>query len=343
MPWLTKVGMQYGQIPISTGRIFWVAPAAQYSVQGQTFAASNDNDGLSPERALRTINQAVTNATANVGDVIYLLRGTHTVTATQTINKAGLTIIGESGSTYGSPALGAKPRTTLTIRGTADELLNITADDTIFEDLLFQGTATYSIFSFQTTSAINSTVFRNSWVDMDYKSAISTMSRGLDFANRAGGQHKARMGTMQVAGVATAYLEGCMFWSNGANGEAVHLATAHATFRNCRFHNDAGTWATPFQVGANYDNSLVTDCVWTTSGTMTVAISGPHAGYALDVADGLQIQNCRTTGNVGTPATATAKASPFLNFGTTGFDLSQNYASGRNTWADGGNLIDKAN
>ena len=343
--WLTKYGLMYGSVPPSTGRVVWVSPGDAYRVDGNTYSASNDNDGLSPYRAKRTINAALDQCTANAGDVVYLFRGTHTVTATNLFDVAGVTIKGESGSEYGSPAFGAKPRTILTIRGTADECLDIRSNDVMFEDLVIQGTAAYSLVSFQTTGAVGPTTFHRCWFDMDYKSAITTLSMGLDFANRAGGQDTARMGTMQVTGVATAYLDECMFWSNGANGHAVVLATAHATFRNCRFHNDAGAWASPFQVATAYDNSALIDCVWTTSGSMTVAVSGPHAGYAADVTDGLQIINCRVQGNVGTDATvAGAKASVFLNFGRLGVQLNQNYAAGLgDTFADGGVLIDRAN
>lgn len=96
MGYLTKYGSLWGDIPITTGRVFWVAPSS-YVLEGRTYAASNDNDGLSPERALATVNQAVTNATADVGDIIIIMNGTHSWSATQTISKAGLKILGIAG------------------------------------------------------------------------------------------------------------------------------------------------------------------------------------------------------------------------------------------------------
>jgi hypothetical protein len=94
MGYLTKYGAQYGDLPMSMGKtIFFVAPAASYTVGGNAYSASDNNDGLSPERALLTIGQAITNATANAGDVIALLPGTHT-SAAAARSKAGLTFVG---------------------------------------------------------------------------------------------------------------------------------------------------------------------------------------------------------------------------------------------------------
>ena len=97
MGFLTKYGSQWGDIPISTGRQFFVAPSASYTLEGRTYVASDGHDGLSPERALLTVNQAVTNATADVGDAIILLPGSHSWAATQTISKAGLKVFGIPG------------------------------------------------------------------------------------------------------------------------------------------------------------------------------------------------------------------------------------------------------
>ena len=90
MSYLTKAGLLWGQVPHTTGRVYFVSPGATYTIAGRTYSASDDHDGLSPERALRTVAQAITNASASVGDVIVLLEGTHTVTATVGVSKAGL-------------------------------------------------------------------------------------------------------------------------------------------------------------------------------------------------------------------------------------------------------------
>ena len=96
MAYLTKYGSLWGDVPLTTGRAFFVAPSS-YTVEGRSYTASDGHDGLSPERALATVNQAVTNATADVGDIILLLPGTYSFSATQTISKAGLKVMGIPG------------------------------------------------------------------------------------------------------------------------------------------------------------------------------------------------------------------------------------------------------
>ena len=96
MSYITKYGSFWGMIPETSGRVFWVAPAS-YTVEGRAYSASDNNDGLSPERALLTVNQFVTNASADVGDTCILLPGTYTFAATQAISKAGLKILGIPG------------------------------------------------------------------------------------------------------------------------------------------------------------------------------------------------------------------------------------------------------
>lgn len=96
---ITKYGTLWGAVPETTGRVFWVAPSS-YTVDGKAYSASDNNDGLWPNRALATINQAVTNATADVGDVIMVIGGSYTFTATQTISKAGLRIFGIAGGPH---------------------------------------------------------------------------------------------------------------------------------------------------------------------------------------------------------------------------------------------------
>lgn len=95
MGFLTQQGSIWGSLPLMTGRVFYVAPSS-YTLEGKTYSSSDDNNGLSPEKALRTVNQFVTNATADVGDTCIII-GANTFTATQTISKAGLRIFGIPG------------------------------------------------------------------------------------------------------------------------------------------------------------------------------------------------------------------------------------------------------
>ena len=102
MAYLTRVGSIWGQVPATTGNVYWVAPADTYTADGRAYTSSDDNDGLSPERALRTLGEAITLATAAAatvaGDTIVLLPGDHTITAQATLSKAGVTLMGIRGS-----------------------------------------------------------------------------------------------------------------------------------------------------------------------------------------------------------------------------------------------------
>jgi len=98
MGYITRYGSFWGMLPQTSGRIFWVADAASYTVEGRTYSASDNNDGLSPERAFRTVDYAVGQTTASVGDVIVLLPGSHSVSATIAVDVAGITITGIPGN-----------------------------------------------------------------------------------------------------------------------------------------------------------------------------------------------------------------------------------------------------
>lgn len=127
MGYLTKWGSAWGDIPKTTGRMFFVAPSS-YTLEGRTYSSSDNNDGLSPERALTTINQAVTNAAADVGDTIVVI-GDNTFTATQTISKAGLRIFGIPGGWTDSHERGTRTTrysSSITTSGSVD-LLTVTA------------------------------------------------------------------------------------------------------------------------------------------------------------------------------------------------------------------------
>ena len=120
-------------IPQTQGRLFWVAPGDTYTVEGRSYVASDGNDGLSPERALRTIDYAVGLTTASVGDVIVLLQGAHSVSATVAVDVAGITITGIPGSApiHGSRmnAGGVREKTTITSTETAGLIFTVTVAD----------------------------------------------------------------------------------------------------------------------------------------------------------------------------------------------------------------------
>ncbi len=98
---ITKYGDISGQLPVVTGRVFWVAPSASYTLNGRSYTASDGNDGADPRRAFLTLDYAVGKCTASVGDVIVLLPGTHSWAATVAVDVAGITITGLSSNTPG--------------------------------------------------------------------------------------------------------------------------------------------------------------------------------------------------------------------------------------------------
>lgn len=130
MGYITKYGSFWGMIPQTSGRIFWVAPSSSYTVEGRTYPASDDNDGLSPEKALLTLDYAIGQCTASVGDVIVLLPGSHSYSATATVDVAGITITGipRSAPMHGARSNAGPARNYTSVTSTA-HILTVTAAD----------------------------------------------------------------------------------------------------------------------------------------------------------------------------------------------------------------------
>ena len=275
--WISHYGTLFGAPPTVTGTVWWVAPSAEYTVAGKTYNASNDNDGRSPQRAIRTITQAVTNATADAGDVIVLLPGTHTVTATQVVNKSGLSIIGAVGPRAyfpnGTPP-GRLP-VILTTTGTNDEVLSIQSANTEVGWLTIRPTSAFSGIVFDVDAALPGLYFHDLFFDLETQ-VVDIDTIGLDFGHRTNATGVAKISATATS-VASGYVERCTFWSGGAQGVGLEVATAWLHIKNCRFHSTAGTWATPMRFATNADNCVVENCLWTTTATMSLAIDGTDA------------------------------------------------------------------
>ena len=115
------------------GSVFWVAATDQYQLEGRTYGASDNNDGLSPERAKRTVNNAILACIASVNDMVVLLPGAHSVSTTVTVNKAGLTIVGISGALptvdQRGPAGSRRLKSSITSTETAGIIFTVSAVD----------------------------------------------------------------------------------------------------------------------------------------------------------------------------------------------------------------------
>lgn len=134
MGYLTKFGTAWGNVPETSGNVFFVAPSSSATISGNSVPASDNADGLSPERPLATIAQAISNATANASDVIALLPGTHTSASNVAVSKAGLTFVGlhpvsRFGPDIKKYPLASKVNWTSTFAGNA---VTVTAADTTF-------------------------------------------------------------------------------------------------------------------------------------------------------------------------------------------------------------------
>lgn len=313
MGWLTKYGSYWGLLPQTAGRIFWVSPSASYTVDGRAYDASDDNDGLSPERALRRVNRAWALVTANAGDIIMLLPGTHsavaagTTTATSVAaNVAGVTMMGLPGGLCNPQ----RPRTTLTIAA-ADETVNVTAADIEFANIYFLGDA-LNTGSANVNFSAAATGFHahDCVVDVTAQTA-STSILGFDATGAAQYVCLQRI---------TAYCD-------GAFGAMIDMtATLDSLVDEFRMVQVTGTLAAAITVGAATDRLLIRrPQMIDGAGTITAGIDGTGA----TIANGCHIYD----GRFGVGVTV-----PIDNFDSAECTICENYDFGVGA-ADGGALI----
>lgn len=254
MGYITKYGSFWGMLPQTSGRIFWVAPTASYTVEGTTYAASDGNDGLSPERALLTLAQAVTLVTANVGDVVVLLPGTHTMTAVATLSVAGVTYTGIPG---GLPLVhsrmsgqGARGRTIVT-SSAAVQTINITAADVEVAFMHFTNvSATRSI---SLSNLADRTYLHDLTFDMSGADSTSSICIGLSFT-----------GTGTTTLLDDVVIRNCFFAVAGAAGGAIEAANTcnNLMIEFCTFRlTGNSTWANAILFGTGISTGVfVRDC-----------------------------------------------------------------------------------
>jgi len=245
MSYLTKYGTMWAMLPMTVGQVWWVAPSSGYLVDGRTYSSSDNNDGLSPERALATIAQAVTNATANAGDVIALLPGTH-VSANAAVNKAGLTFVGLpfypqmevndlTSGLYGPKVI---------ITGSASNSLTVTADSTHFYNIKFLPITQKTSVSF--SAAATNLRFNRCLID-----------------NTGVVGHANTKGVIASGAAAGVMFQGCVFKDSSVTtscGAAVDLgASTHFFFDKCIVYKDG---------------SIASGVAWTTAIVIADGCSG---------------------------------------------------------------------
>jgi hypothetical protein len=299
MAFVTKYGTYHGLIPAQLGRVHYVAPSASYTVDGRSYSASDDHDGLSPERALLTLSQALTNVTASAGEVILLLEGTHSQTATIRVQKAGITIAGVrsafASDVIASPAFGAGAlKSKLSFTGAGAPGLSIEADNVEICFLELQPASGFATVIFRNASP-DALWMHDFMINMAAGQAPSLDTLGIDFAYRAdtaGLAGRAMAKLTQTTKKATAYLSNFSIVSGGANGNGILTATVDLTVVGGRFHNRAGAWASPFVVATGTGYIYVEGSSWTASHLNGIAlpVDGSLAGT---VSGKAFFSNCR--------------------------------------------------
>lgn len=310
MGFITKYGSFWGQVPQTSGNVYWVAAAASYTVEGRAYSASNDNDGLSPERAKLTLASAITASTASAGDVIVLLPGAHSYSATTTISKAGLTITGIPGNEPNPRSRrnggGRRNRATVVNTATAGIVLTVSAQDTEIAHLTFLPVAAggRGISLTPTLATANRTYIHDCTFAL--AATASTTTYGI---------HVPANVTADV--LDETLISGCYFvsgtdTSSGANGGGVNIAgTAHGfVIENSTFElKGTAAWAAaidmePISVGALL-GVVIRDCDFINpTGTTTVITTAVRSVTATTISSVSMLRNYVGAGTDGATAVA---------------------------------------
>lgn len=311
MGYLTKYGTQFGGILETTGNVFFVAPSTSAIITGLTYVASDGNDGLSPERPLASIAQAITNATANASDIIALLPGTHSSASNVAVSKAGLTFVGLHPHARIAPdlrkyAVASKVNWTSTLAGTA---ITVTAADTTFVGINFIPVTARTAVSFSAAAA------RMAVIDcaVTLSAAASVSTKGFVASGAAD---------------LTSFVN-CIFLNTiGAQGPAIDLtAVTHFRVEKSTFLCDTGSWAIAGQLGAGSTGDFI-ECDFINKGTaITIGIDGTGVAAAAAVF----ARNCYST-------VSPAATNVFKNFTSTDLALANCYI-GTISAGTGGSLI----
>jgi hypothetical protein len=269
MGYLTKYGTNWGSIPEEGGEIFWVAPAASYvTIGSRSYSASDDNDGLSPERALRTINRAWGLVTANQDETIALLPGTHSAaaagTSTATSIAANIAGVRMTGIPRGSQTGNPYRKKTFVTCAAADETINVTAANiemsnfTLLGDVLNTASANLNL-----SAAANGFYMHDFGVDVIAQTA-GTSILGIDATGAATGVCIQR-GHLKADG------------AFGALVDVTGLVDSYV--EDCDFELTAGTHAGTLTVGAAATVTIRRNSFFG-AGTHTAAINGTGATVA---------------------------------------------------------------
>ncbi|MCK5610492.1 hypothetical protein KAR91_51945 [Candidatus Pacearchaeota archaeon] len=305
MAFLTEYGMNQAQLPSLMGRMHFVAPGAGgYNMNGETFGASDGNDGFSPERALATIDQAIANATASAGEAIVCLPGTHTPGASLAMSKAGVKLLSLDAVRGGNPL-----RQSTTIAAvTGDQTINVTAADCEIAGFNIIPVTADTAIDF--SAAADGLHIHHNHFDLATPAA-STGTKGVEALGAADG----------------VYLHDNGYFADGAQGEAINMtATTNSLVEDELIMLSTGTWAAAMVTGAATDTLTINRlrCL-TTAGTIVIGVNGTAA----TIAGGVQCLNGRFSDGV---------TVALDGFGAGEAEIAENYQMGVGG-TDGGVLI----
>jgi len=280
MGYLTKYGTVWGQIPRTCGAVYFVAPSASYTVDGKAYSASDGNDGLSPERALLTVAQAIALSTANVGDTIVLLPGTHTAT-TALAPKAGTKIVGtpffpeETTVVPTGSRLRHRPQAILTQSTAATVTIACTVADFTLSNVCLRPITQAAAMTF--TTACDRLVVRDCMIDM--KTPVGhANTKGVI----ASGATQAPDG---VSILNNLFLEGNGGTSCGVAlevGASVNFLVAGNTFQSDGTVASHATWTTAVQAQDNCQGVFMSNLVNGGGATITNGFRGvTHTGAGI--------------------------------------------------------------
>ena len=308
MAFLTRYGGYYGQLPQTGGNIYWVAPAASYTIYGpqggRAYVASDGNSGLSPAQALRTIDRAWNLVTADVGDLIILFPGTHTVATTSVAaDIAGVSMFGLPGGRGNF----VREKTILTTDITADEIINVTAANIEM--------GYFTLRPITASDALDLSADADGFHMHDFSIDIQTPA--VDTATIG----------ITLAAANNILLQDFFVECDGAQGNAIVATGAlDSVIRNFTIYQSAGTWASAIICGAATNRLLIEKGSFLCAGTaMTVGVNGTGA----TIARGVAVQDCRFSDLV---------TVAIDNFDATECEIAENYQLGVGA-ADGGVLI----
>ena len=301
----SNYGRLWGQIPSTAGQVFWVAPSSPYTVNGLSYDASDGNDGLDPDRALLTVDRAWNLVTADAGDVIVLLPGTHSPAASIAADIAGVTMMGLPGGA------GNYLQQKVTIAAvTGDQNINVTAANIEIAYLNFIPITADTAIDF--SAAANNLHIHHCSFDM-VTPAASTGTIGVEALGAA----------------SYVLISHCYFEETGAQGPAiVATGTLDSVIEHCTILQQAGTWADALTVGAATDRLVIRDCDFPASNaTQTICINGTAA----TIASGVSVIRCVFSSSI-------TGDLPLNGFGAGEADIAECYVAGVGG-TDGGVLL----